>query len=985
MLNYKIRMNPSQISQETLKWRERYVAPDLSYVSGVTDTSYNLGSFKSLSVESRAGGGTDIVYVMSKDVRRTGFIVVVGKIYQVHSGVAYNNISSLNVSYKYVELNGKYYYATGNSFTIKDWLVDNAGEVTNKDVTVTIGESGSGEVIRLDTIYWLKNNVVTIDGDDYFLDPEEVISGLRYYENGEIIPATAVTKCSEILFHKFSKPQVVTEFMLMKVPDREVMFDSVGFCDYYFFVLYKNTYCNVVASGDTFVCLVPKELIGESGPGYSALTLYRYEEDMGGDEIPVTSVTDPIWLRDNYTFVKIDNENIQVTHTVVNSNGGPRMMVYLTNDAIVKNLNPGNRIVFKSGEIDFFLPVSVEESGDEREFVLFNGKKHFVESNICDKAVLSGFEYEIEYINGKVGGKDCLVIIEGEKIPMRLIHNGNSWGVSPYQKVVKSTSSSALTDTVYDVVSYDGVVIGGKKYLIHVEKDSEDEVVDKYAVYDKGNEYAVIVEEIVGSSAVVCYPDIHGAEFTDSFIKNWEGLIMTNIVYDSGNLTLYVPNTIFGTEQITPQLAVTNMMYSDGTNVNIPACSDEYYDIVSDLNIYINNRYINVPLMLDLNNGGNPLQSDVSESQFYYDENGRAVNRIVDMEYDVYTPKVLVDNTYSGSSSTFRDITELQINLHFRTRNDAWKVNEAYKAGWDTAADKKSNWFITDFYPYAYSGDTEKLDSLSDLVGLLNFDNADVYYQKSKIAKSFLRLSYYDSIDQQTQSLLHTSTVFMDEHGLYKKYIDGTRNGKTKYKEAELDKEDSLELEKISVKAEPYEGDYSFTYDDSHRLSSRFTIKSKYATDTSSEGFYLYMFKEYSSNLRPKQVFLKVEFNHAGIGHTIPFMKPMIFSGGTGDSVWCPKSGITLSDSGDVEKLKEGIRLNDFYSDIYIPLYAVFDFKNKEYAYVFDNRYVNVDDNGVAVLNLFEVKIKDESEAPESGTVEEPKHVIDINSQFIET
>ena len=132
-------------------------------------------------------------------------------------------------------------------------------------------------------------------------------------------------------------------------------------------------------------------------------------------------------------------------------------------------------------------------------------------------------------------------------------------------------------------------------------------------------------------------------------------------------------------------------------------------------------------------------------------------------------------------------------------------------------------------------------------------------------------------------------------------------------------------------------------------------------------------------------MFLKVEFNHAGIGHTIPFMKPMIFSGETGDSVWCPKSGITLSDSGDVEKLKEGIRLSDFYSDIYIPLYAVFDFKNKEYAYVFDNRYVKVDDNGVAVLNLFEVKIKDESEAPESGTVEEPKHVIDINSQFIET
>ena len=41
-------------------------------------------------------------------------------------------------------------------------------------------------------------------------------------------------------------------------------------------------------------------------------------------------------------------------------------------------------------------------------------------------------------------------------------------------------------------------------------------------------------------------------------------------------------------------------------------------------------------------------------------------------------------------------------------------------------------------------------------------------------------------------------------------------------------------------------------------------------------------------------------------------------------------------------------------------MYAVYDFKNKEYAYVFDKRYVTVED-GIASLNLFELKIKDES------------------------
>ena len=41
-------------------------------------------------------------------------------------------------------------------------------------------------------------------------------------------------------------------------------------------------------------------------------------------------------------------------------------------------------------------------------------------------------------------------------------------------------------------------------------------------------------------------------------------------------------------------------------------------------------------------------------------------------------------------------------------------------------------------------------------------------------------------------------------------------------------------------------------------------------------------------------------------------------------------------------------------------MYAKKKKKNKEYAYVFDKRYVTVED-GIASLNLFELKLKDES------------------------
>ena len=76
-------------------------------------------------------------------------------------------------------------------------------------------------------------------------------------------------------------------------------------------------------------------------------------------------------------------------------------------------------------------------------------------------------------------------------------------------------------------------------------------------------------------------------------------------------------------------------------------------------------------------------------------------------------------------------------------------------------------------------------------------------------------------------------------------------------------------------------------------------------------------------------------------------------------------------------KLKEGIPLERVYAQSYIPLYAVYDFKNKEYAYVFDNRYISMD-NGIINLNLFEMKIKEDTDTSAASTTA----VIDINEQF---
>ena len=145
---------------------------------------------------------------------------------------------------------------------------------------------------------------------------------------------------------------------------------------------------------------------------------------------------------------------------------------------------------------------------------------------------------------------------------------------------------------------------------------------------------------------------------------------------------------------------------------------------------------------------------------------------------------------------------------------------------------------------------------------------------------------------------------------------------------------------------------------DSKRVSSKFIIKNKYTTDTSSEGFYLYMFREYSENLHPKPIYMKVEFNHAGVGRTIPFIVPMKWKH-SADNEYVPDRKLTLN-SNDIEEFKKGYPLSYVYAQTYVPLYAVYDYKNKQYAYVFDDRYVVMEDNKV-ILNMFEIKIENET------------------------
>lgn len=253
-------------------------------------------------------------------------------------------------------------------------------------------------------------------------------------------------------------------------------------------------------------------------------------------------------------------------------------------------------------------------------------------------------------------------------------------------------------------------------------------------------------------------------------------------------------NKIFGVVEITPYIPFYK---SNSMNENVFS-SDYYFNLFSSLKLFCNVGYISIKLPIISKSGGDPIQSDIVNSKFFDKEREKVINPIIDMEKDIYYPKYINsdDGVYNGSYTDFNPISEIRVNLHFRTRNlDTWKIDES------------SNWFITDYYPYKdiiLSQDKKELKALmeaSDLVGLLGFTNNDVYYQKSKIGKSFLRFSYYDSIDPQNQTLLATSTVFMDEHSLFKKYIDNSRKNVNIYKTISKTSATTC-IDKITVESE---------------------------------------------------------------------------------------------------------------------------------------------------------------------------------------
>jgi len=997
MLIYDVKLDENNIQRDELVWSEKYLAQDLSFVSGVTDQRYHIDKkdFMPFSVGNDTNAGA--LHMTCENVTRNGYIKIKEKEYPVLSGKAIDYSTDNEYEYHYVDLNGVIYYISGGTtVTINNWLKEEWGENGVSIVEGDVEASIEGNSIYLDTILWIEDETVTIDGNKYYFDRYDVSAaglspgGIKYYEDGECLAPSAITKTksNEIYYNHFentSEYLYVTKFKLFKKEQKSIQFDKLSFCTYFYYVKYKDNYCPVSLSGESYVCEVLTRLytkdITEEDDRYYETSVFEVLDDETGSPLKVSDIDRISLLKNHECHITVEETNLKVEHLLQNSNNGDELAIYLTDGTT--NVSVGEIITLENDSYEKYVSGMYEMSGET--FVLYNNKKYRVIERLCDKVKINNHEYPIEYINGIVDEKDALVNIMGEKVPMMITGGGNK--LQRHGETISATSNSATVVT-YDIVKHNGITINDRNYQVisgSVESDTFVEIEERIP-------FEFVITNIEGSSLLICTPNFSVYEFDDEFRTKVNSNICDYFVTNQATTTLYVKNRAFGQRAITSDIG-----FASGEEK--PRSSNDYYNLFDNLKLYADTAHIHIPVKLDINVATNMMQDDIVERDFYKVEKEKAINKIVDMEKDVYTPKYMSGSTsYSGSGTTFFPVSEIEVNLHFRTRNkENWKVNDRYN-DISTASAGTDNWFVTDYYPYSgiletyrqYSGET--LQNTSDLMGLLYFTNDDVYYQRDKIGKSFLRFSYYDSTDPQTQSLLATSCVFMDEHRMFKTFIDNSRKNVYDYaiiEEPRLKDNGTCCLpykksvnNKISVLTEfigkhkkrkptydePTEIDGHALSGDTRRISSRFIIDNKYETDTSSEGFYLYMFKEYSENLHPKPIYMKVEFNHAGVGRTIPFIIPMKWKdsecyNNNDVNIKNPDRRLRLSAATDVNEMKSGYTLSHVYAQTYIPLYAVYDFKEKEYAYVFDERYVTppASGDGRVVLNLFELKIADES------------------------
>lgn len=893
MLKYNFRIEKKQNMVQEIYCNTKYLSHDLTYISGTTSSEYKLVDGQTVYVAEDGSSEFHPYPIQVFDCDELGYVVYPNQKYEV------KEYEYFGFKFRgFVFADGQTYIVDDSNKLLVDVIKDSphwADEVEETDEesegkTIDL----SADEVEINTKYPIHNSIVNINGIDYFIDFDDEDLKKLTLKSGE-----------ELNIERYENANYLVKFFIRKKADYKVDVEHISFTSPFKYVLID-------------------EMVEDpyNGKEYKVKKKYYVDE--------LTGLSD---IEEDTAVYK--GEVIQVFTEWKDAESGNTVNVYL--DDKNYSFKPSDVIKITNNTLESReFPIETDEDG--KEHVTIYGVKYYVNDEKKKLVTYNGKEYELFSENDNT----FYIIVDNSVIlfePYDGDENGNTKRI-----IMSSEMNELLSGNTYSITVYKTVTIGDVDYLIK----------NNSVTYDNLKPIKLSVSDVKGTNRLRCtFMNANGSDenINDAF---------SDIVNNHQNYVFELENKLF----------------DEGNVGNMPTAEKDY----STIKYRIFKSISNINLKLNLNNRYDAKlhQAFVQERDFYDVERRRAINGIVDMEKDIYYPATKKNNK-------FINVDKIIIDLHFRSRNmEDWKINNSFHNKEEDYDNAKCNWNIIDYYNATDDAESLKpkinlnvfnLYQPSDLLYFLNFTDDDVFYQKDKIGKSFLRLSFFDSPNVKKQSLLATSTIFITEGELYKKFINNRINkGNFISVDDVTNKKDRIIDKNISVNFEPFEkndkldysqpilsipndmkiNEFELTFDENSRLSSSFVIKNKYESVESSEGFYLYLFKDYSNGSHERTIYLKVEFNHAGVGRTLTFTQPYKIEG---DS----PSMLDLSIEDDLNRLKSGCTLQDMYNWIFIPIKVKYDFNSKKYYYYLPDWLVRNNDDSTMRLNLYELKIADET------------------------
>lgn len=334
----------------------------------------------------------------------------------------------------------------------------------------------------------------------------------------------------------------------------------------------------------------------------------------------------------------------------------------------------------------------------------------------------------------------------------------------------------------------------------------------------------------------------------------------------------------------------------------IPHKGTKFYSEISDIKLRI-------PLTEAFET--NMLQRETIENEYIINKANELINPIVDMEKQIFVPVI----TNGNGEIVCDNVKEIFFNLNFLSRNendvdaDDPDMHDKFKHSWKKSSEplvdaKKKTIRLEDSKIKSWTTSlcpNQKSTHLFDL----GYTYEDLKYQKMCVKKSFIRFSYFNKQSRANQALLYYSTIYLDSGEIY---------GKINKKEKCID---------CSV-----------------------SVCNSFNRTKSSEGYYLYLFPSVLKGVRDEWVtiYMRVDFNHAKYGYTIPMSTP--------SSEDNKNNGYVNMSGGNYVQEKKNLD-----NDICFPVMVRYNSEENRYEWCVNNKSNVINNNsneGTITFNLYE-------------------------------